>query len=243
MTDHRVGAAIRAVRLRKRWRQEDVANKAGVSRAQVSLIERGHIASLTLDSLRAVAAVLEIRIDVFARWRGGELDRLLNSRHSALEDAVSKWLRQWRWEIAPEVSFAIYRESGWIDLLAWHAPTATLLVIEIKTEIVDVQELIGTVDRKVRLAPTIARDRGWRPRNVATLLIVAEGPTNRRRVAAHRSLLRAAFPADGRTARRWLRDPAGRFAGLVFFSSATGGSAKASFSAQKRVRTVAAHAR
>lgn len=236
MSDQRVGAAFRAVRIRRGWRQIDVAAPAGVSRAQVSLIERGHIGSVTVDALRRVAAVLDIRIDVIARWRGGELDRLLNARHSGLEDAVARWLRHLRWEVAPEVSFAIYRESGWIDLLAWHPPTGTLLVIEIKTEIVDVQELIGLVDRKARLAPKIARERGWIARYVATLVIIAEGPTNRRHVAAHSSLLRAAFPGDGRAARRWLRSPLGPFAGLAFFSSAAGGNAKSAFSAQKRVR-------
>lgn len=242
VSDQRVGAAFRAVRIRRGWRQQDVADKAGVSRAQVSLIERGHIGSVTIDALRRVASGLDIRVDVLARWRGGELDRLLNARHSGLEDAVARWLRRLGWEVAPEVSFAIYRESGWIDLLAWHAPSATLLVIEVKTEIVDVQELIGLVDRKARLASKIGRERGWIARSVATLVVVAEGPTNRRRVAAHSSLLKAAFPADGRAARRWLRSPLGPFAGLAFFSSATGSNAKSGFSSCKRVRRAAAPA-
>jgi transcriptional regulator with XRE-family HTH domain len=43
MTDDRVGASIRAVRIRRRWRQADVAERAGVSRAFVSLVERGHL--------------------------------------------------------------------------------------------------------------------------------------------------------------------------------------------------------
>lgn len=136
----------------------------------------------------------------------------------------------------------IYRESGWIDLLAWHASSATLLVIEVKTEIVDVQELIGLVDRKARLASQIGGERGWIPRSVASLVVVAEGPTNRRRFAAHSSLLKTAFPKDGRAVRSWLRNPVGRFAGLTFFSFAPGSSAKSRFSAQKRVRRAVAPA-
>ena len=65
---------------------------AGVSRGLVSLIERGHIRRVSLDVLRRVAAVLEVRLDVVARWRGGELDRLLNAAHSGLEDDVARWL-------------------------------------------------------------------------------------------------------------------------------------------------------
>lgn len=239
MDDVRVGAAFRAVRIRRGWRQQDVADKAGVSRGQISLIERGHIGAVSLDSLRAVAAVLDIRIDVIARWRGGELDRLLNAHHSALEDAVTSWLRRLGWEVAPEVSFYVSGERGWIDLLAWHPPTRTLLVIEVKTEIVDVQQLIGVADRKTRLAARIGRDRGWLPLSVGTLIVVAESPTNRRRVAAHSALLRAAFRSDGRALRPWLRSPAGGFAGLTFFSYASGSSAKSRFTGQKRVRRAA----
>jgi hypothetical protein len=74
------------------------------------------------------------------------------------------------WSIAPEVSFSIWGERGLIDILAWHAPTRSLLVIELKTAIVDVSGLVGTVDRKRRLAPEIARSRGWQvglPRSAA----------------------------------------------------------------------------
>ena len=238
MDDARVGAAFRAVRIRRGWRQLDVADKCRVSRTQISLIERGHIARVTIETLREVAAVLDIRIDVVARWRGGELDRLLNSRHSSLGNAVASWLRRLGWEVAPEVSFAISGERGWIDLLAWHAPTQTLLMIELKTEIVDLQDLLGVVDRKTRLAARIARDRGWIAATVASWVVVAEGPTNRRRVAAHQVLLRTALPADGRTMRRWLRSPSGRVAALSFFSYMTGGNPKSGLCSRKRVRRV-----
>lgn len=241
MSDQRVGAAFRAVRIRKRWRQTDVAAKAGVSQGLISLIERGHIGSISVDSLRRVASALDIRIDVIARWRGGELDRLLNARHSALENALSGWLSRFDgWVVAPEVSFAISYERGWIDLLAWHASTRTLLVIEIKTEIVDVQELIGTLDRKVRLAPKIARERGWNPAAVARWIVVAESVTNRRRVTAHSALLRAAYPSDGRRVHRWLREPSGSISALSFFPNTTGGSAKREFAGCQRVRVARA---
>jgi hypothetical protein len=105
--------------------------------------------------------------------------------------------------------FSIYGERGTIDILAWHAATGTLLVIELKTELVDVQELIGMIDRKRRLAAQIALDRGWRARTVATWVVISQDRTNRRRVSAHRTVLRAAFPQDGHRVRAWLRAPAG----------------------------------
>lgn len=203
----------------------------------ISLIERGHLDRTSLHTLRRVAAVLDIRLDVVARWRGGELDRLLNSRHAALADAVTRWLGRLNgWTVAPEVSFAIYRERGWIDLLAWHAPTRTLLVIEIKTDIVDIHDLVGTMDVKTRLAAKIGRERGWHAAVVASWVVIGEAPTARRRVADHAALLRAAFPHDGRTMRRWLRQPSGSVAALSFFSYGNGSSAKSTIRGSQRVR-------
>lgn len=236
MEDSRVGAALRAVRLNKKWRQQDVANRAGVSPATVSNLERGRIGRVQLDTLRRVAAALDIRVDVIARWRGGELDRLLNRRHATLATAIAEWLGLMGWEVAPEVSFAIGTERGFIDLLAWHAATRTVLVIEIKTELVDVHELLGVVDRKSRLAPRIAHQRGWNALNVATWVVMAEGSTNRRRVERFAALIRAALPADTRTMDRWLRAPTGRLAALTFFSDFTRGSARQRIVSLKRVR-------
>ena len=113
------------------------------------------------------------------------------------------------WTIVPEVSFSIYGERGVIDILAWHAATRCLLVIELKTLIVDVQALVGDVDRKRRLARRIARERGWDAASVSSWVIVVRDATNERRVAAHRTMLRAALPTDGRAMRGWLLSPEG----------------------------------
>ena len=236
MSDQRLGAAFRVVRLRRGWRQMDVATRAGVSDSLVSSIERGRVSTLTIESLRRVAAVLDIRIDVQPRWRGADLDRLLNARHSALGDAVARMLRDLGWEVAVEVSFSISGERGFIDLLAWNAATRTLLVIELKTEIVEVQELIGIVDRKTRLAARVGRQRGWLPATVATWVVIAEGSTNRHRVDRFSGLLRTAFPDDGRMIQRWLAAPSGRVAALSFFSDSGPGGAKSRFAGRQRVR-------
>ena len=88
----RIGAALRAVRVRRRWHQSDVAARAGVSRATVSLAERGHLGRMPLETIRRVAQVLDVRLDLVARWRGGELHRLLSARHSALHESVAVYL-------------------------------------------------------------------------------------------------------------------------------------------------------
>lgn len=159
--------------------QQDVAAAAGVGHSTVFLVERGHCGHLSLATVERIAAILDIRVDVVARWRGGDLDRLLNRPHSLLAESFAARLTSAPgWAVEPEVSFSIYGERGAIDQLGWHAATAHVLVVELKTELVDVNELLGTLDRKRRLIPQIARARGMDPRLASVWLVVADTSTN-----------------------------------------------------------------
>jgi hypothetical protein len=192
-----------------------------VSRATISLVERGHWQSLSMDTVREIAAVLDVRVDVVPRWRGGDLDRLLSRRHSMLAEHVAVvLLAHPGWIAVPEVSFSIYGERGIIDQLAWHEATAHLMVVELKTEFVDLNEALGTLDRKVRLARTIAAERGWRPTTVSVWLIVSDTRTNRRHAAEHATLLGSRFKLDGRHFGAFLRDPREATTGLDFMTNA-----------------------
>ncbi len=218
MKDSRLGAVVRAVRVRRGLRQRDVADLAGTSQDAVSRLERGLIGGITMDRIRTIADAVGVQVELDPRWRGGELDRLLGARHSALHEAVAaRFAALAGWSVAPEVTFSEFGERGAIDILAWHPTTRTLLVIELKTELVDVQEMLGTLDRKRRLAPKVARDRGWAPQTVGVWVILSEHRTNRRRVDAHRAVLRAALPSDGRAMPGWLLAPRGPIAVLSFW--------------------------
>ena len=146
---------------------------------------------------------------------------MLNARHSELHELVARWFAAElpEWVLAPEVSFAIYGERGVIDILAWHEPTRSLLVIELKTAIADVNELLGTADRKRRLAAQVARERGWDPLTVSQWLIVADTRTNRRRLDAHLAVIRNAFPAGTWAIRRWLRRPRDTIAAVTVWAN------------------------
>ncbi len=201
------------------------------------MVERGRARELRLDLIVRIIEALGGTVSLQVQWQGGDLNRLLNARHSALHESVARYFTDLPdWVLAPEVSFSIRGEKGIVDILAWHAATRTLLVIELKTEIVDVNELMGTADRKRRLAADIGRERGWHPLVVATWLIVADGKTNRRRVAAHRTTLRSVFPAEGRSINSWLRDPKGSVACLSFWTDARRDGTNSDLATVKRVR-------
>lgn len=221
--------------MRRGWRQLDVALPARVSVATVSRIERGQFEGLSISTLMRVASALEIRIDWVPRWRGGELDRMLNSGHAAMHEAAALEFAGTDWLTAAETTFAIYGERGVIDILAFHPPTGALLVIELKTDLVDVQGLIGAVDRYRRLAPQIARERGWAIRSVSCWVLLRNTPSNHRRLAAHATVLRNAFPDDGRQMRGWLRQPDGAVAALSFLSDSHTRNASATSSGVQRV--------
>ena len=81
MDDRTAGLVIRAIRRRRGWRQEDLADRAEVSRSQISRAERGWFDQLTLRSIRRIYAALEARLLLAPRWHGAELDRLLDEDH------------------------------------------------------------------------------------------------------------------------------------------------------------------
>jgi transcriptional regulator with XRE-family HTH domain len=189
--DVRLAGAVRAARVRRGLRQEDLAARAAVSRSLVSRIERGRLA-VPIGRLASVARALELQMDVSLRWRGRELDRLVDAGHAAMHDELGRRLdRAPGWERSAEVSFSIFGERGVIDVLGWHPASRTMLVIELKTLLVDVSDLLGTMDRRRRLARRSASERGWSATSVATWVVFGESATDRRRVECHR-------PAQGR---------------------------------------------
>jgi hypothetical protein len=123
--------------------------------------------------------------------------------------------------VAPEVTFSVFGERGSIDVLAFHAPTGSLLVIEVKSSIHDVQGTLASIDRKVRLATGIARQRGWRVRTVSRWLVALGDSTTRRRIASHQATFDAVLSRRTHELRRWLAAPIGATAGILFVAPST----------------------
>ncbi len=215
----RFGRGIRALRHRRGWRQSDLAGVAGVTRSAVSRVELGRADRLTVRTLDAIALAAGARVDVRLDWNGEALDRLLDSVHARLVEAVLARLAQAGWESSPEVSFSIYGERGSVDVFAVHRPTGSLLVVEVKSVVPDLQAMLTALDRKARLAGTIAAGRGWPASSISRLLVIADNRTARRRVATFEATLGRAFPVRGWAVDRWLRAPDGRaVAGLRFLT-------------------------
>jgi len=220
--DRRNGRIIRALRQRAGLRQRDLAAAANVSQSLVSLLERGHLESISIRTFRKVADALNAEISVRVYTRGGDVDRLLDERHAGVAVRAAHRLTRWGWEVRSEVSYSEWGERGSIDLLAWHAPTTSLLVVEVKSSLVSVEATLRKLDEKTRLAAEVARKTfGWEPSSVSRVLILPANGADRRLVDAHRVLFQSSVPANGNTMRVWARSPTGdAVAGLWFLAPA-----------------------
>jgi hypothetical protein len=192
-----------------------------VSQAAVSRLERGRLGEMALRTVERIAAGLDAELDLRVRWRGEELDRLLDATHAALVERLIGILVPLGWQCAAEVTFLIGGERGSVDVLAWHERTGRLLVVETKSVVPDLQQMLSAFDRKARLAPVIAARRGWRANGVARAIVLAGTATNRRRAERFAATLRTVLPSDGATMRRWLADPVGPCPAALWFLSDT----------------------
>jgi transcriptional regulator with XRE-family HTH domain len=211
----RFGRSLQALRRRRGWRQQDVADRAAISRSVVSRIERGELRGISILSLDALTQAVGARLELRVNWRGEGLDRLLDARHAALVDLVVQRLGRYGWEVAVEASFSIYGERGSIDVLGWHREAGALLVVEVKSAIPDLQATLMALDRKARLAPAVARQRGWPQLPVSRVLVIEKTTTTRRRLAEHDAIFATVLPRRGQTVSSWLRRPFGTLARVL----------------------------
>jgi transcriptional regulator with XRE-family HTH domain len=226
MDGRRVARVLRAVRVHKRWRQIDVAKSARVSQSTVSRAERGLLDRVSPIQLDQIAAVLDVSIFLDAKWNGGIVDRLIDRAHASIVEAVVRELRDLGWEVVVEFGFNHYGDRGSVDVLAWHSATRTLLIVEVKSILTDLQSTFTRIATKVRVVPMLARrDLGWDVQSVSRLIVLPGSTANRATVARHEATFDVVLPDRMPAIRSWLRRPNGSIAGLWLLSSMPSGIA------------------
>ena len=143
MQDVAIGQVLRHLRIRARLTQAEAARLAGISQATWSRIERGHIGSAQVDTLRRAFDAVEGRIDITTQWRGGEGDRLRDEWHARLEGANVQLLALSGWATSAEVTFSEWGERGSIDVLGSRRDLGAALVCEDKTKFLSAEERHG----------------------------------------------------------------------------------------------------
>lgn len=99
------------MRRRRGLTQAELAALASVTQQTVSLLERGKADGSTLRTIQKVAGPLGITGDLVLRWKGPELDRLMDARHARLVKAVVSRLGP-DWSVVAEYTFNHSRRVG-----------------------------------------------------------------------------------------------------------------------------------
>lgn len=157
-----VGRRLRILRIRRVWRLADLAARSGLSCTALHRRETGSISSFA--RLEVHARALELRLDLRPLGRGWDMVRTLDDEHAAMVNALASALQAGGHRVEVETSYSEWGERGRIELLA--SVEDALVVGEIKSELADLQELLGAMNAKARLAPSWLGSsggpgRGW----------------------------------------------------------------------------------
>jgi hypothetical protein len=211
-----------------------------VSQQLVSLLERGGLERLTVSSARAMARAIGVTLPVDPRWTGGNVAAVLDEEHSRIVEAIARRLRDGGWEVLVEHTFNHFGERGSIDLVGWRPASSALLVVEAKSRIVDVQDLLSTLDRKARLAPRLlAAERNWHPLHRGRVLVAPGTTAVRTAIERHTATFRATLPAGTLEVRRWLAEPTGDLRGVWLLAPTNTVRAKRPDGGSRRIRAPA----
>jgi len=201
-----VGRAVLDARTRLGWTQRDLAQRATVSQASVWRLESGRGDELRLGVVVALVDALGGRFQ--PTLLPPALPEPRQSRdvvHARLVAYTARRLRREGWDVALEVELRTGRATGWIDVLAVRATDAACLVVEAKSELVDIGGALRQLGWYARDAWSAARARWWQPRTVTAALLLLDTQLNMAIVTAHAELMHGALPGRAPELLAWLR--------------------------------------
>jgi transcriptional regulator with XRE-family HTH domain len=190
----RLGIIIRDLRTALRWSQRDLSLRSGVSQSWVCAVERGRATDVTLATADRLLAAMgaELNLRAVAPFLADSRQR--DPAHAQCVAHVARRLQGAGWRIATEVEIGSDRSKGWIDILAWHPNTGVVLMIEVKTELLDLGSIERTMNWYLREAWSAARRLGWRPTRVRGCLLVLSTEVVEQRIRENRDTLGRVFP-------------------------------------------------
>ena len=189
-----VARICRARRLDLDLTQAELSVALGISRSHYTAIELAR-ANPSIRLVDRIGEALGIRFTMTASpvilvAATGVRDGV----HARCSAYVARRLESAGWLVRREVEVSDGRLRGWIDLLAFHPGSGTLLIVEIKTSIDDIGRLERQIGWYTRAAATmIAGD--WRPVRTAALVLALATAEVDEAIAQHRAVLDRALPA------------------------------------------------
>jgi transcriptional regulator with XRE-family HTH domain len=188
------GAKVRAARVRRHWRQTDLARRVDLSQPTISSIERGEGATLSLVAWQRIADAFDLSLTL--KLGRDRLEETRDAGHLAMQELVLRLGRRQRVTRTFELRSAGGR---WTDVgLADHA-SGRLVLVECVNVIQDIGSAIRASDRKLAEAESLAVALGPdRPRAVHACWVVRSTRRNRHLVARYPELFATRFPGSSR---------------------------------------------
>jgi transcriptional regulator with XRE-family HTH domain len=173
--------------------QGELAEAAGVSRSLIAGIETARV-NPTLDIVMRVGDALGLDLQLVGQQPNVIDPRRSSFVHGRCSAYTGRRLGGHGWSIRREVEVIHGRSHGWIDILAFHPGSGTLVIVEIKTRLDD----LGTIERQLgwyeRAAREVAVRAGWRPVIVVSWLLLLDSEEVEVAIRRERELIRAGFP-------------------------------------------------
>jgi hypothetical protein len=203
-----VATSIASTRRRAGWSERELARRLRTNQAAIQRLEATDRPLLNVELASRAIELLGIRITVDANPLGlADRREQRDALHALCCGFVLRRLRRDGWEPRAEVEVGDGRSRGWIDVLAYRPADRALLVIEVKTAIVDLGRTLRTVGWYARSAREAAAQLGWRPRTVTPALLVLCTVESDGRLTAQRDLVRESLPGTAAALAGWIRAP------------------------------------
>ena len=204
----RLGGELRAARHRRRLTQEQLGDRAGLSRSAISSIERGRGGSHTLDSWQRLALAVDRPMRIELRRDGRE--EPADAGHLAIQELVLRLGRRAGNKGTFELPTRPSDPSRSTDVGLRDDRTRLLILVECWNTFGDVGAAVRSTNRKLAEAADLAvAIGGERPYRVAGCWVVRDVPRNRSLIARYPELFASKFPGSSVLWARALGEPAG----------------------------------
>ena len=193
-----IGAAIKRSRIECRWTQAELADRLHSTQSQISRLESGtrqHIDGQLASRAMALQGI-GVEFDAQTLGMAGRREQR-DLVHATCSAYVARRLDLGGWESRIEVEIGTGRYRGWIDVLGFRRADRSLLIGEVKTEILDLGAIQRTLGWYEREAWTAARQLGWNAQRSTAVLLVLATAENDARVSVNRAGLKGLVPDDG----------------------------------------------
>jgi transcriptional regulator with XRE-family HTH domain len=194
----RIGRDIRASRLRRKWTQAQLAERAGLSRDVIGRVELAKT-RLDVDGLQRIAVALGRRLEI--RISRDSLEGPVDAGHLAMQELVLRLGRATGCTGSFELPTRPAEPWRSIDVVLACSARRRVILCECWNTIGDIGAAVRSTTRKAAELDALAAGRFGPDASVATVWVVRATMRNRSLVARYPEVFAGRFPGSSR---RWV---------------------------------------